>query len=294
MCLAVCVCHLFQTSLSQFPVSEMVVRRRYSDFHWLHERLCVVFPGVLIPRFPEKKMVGNRDSAFLEDRRKALEIYVVRSTAPCCQMTRVYDTTSLPCFLDGPFAEQNRSPLTVGDQHGLGCVPWGIAGGTVECGACGSQSCWSESNGVALTFLGATGMPLLRELQALAAAKDVVARMQARLSDGDSMLKYITDLVRVISVDADVDTSVGGDVDGVVDVMAMQGSRGGLVIKSDEVFMEHCARSSAALAQLTNSVIRSTAVMAARKGKRWCGVVAAYWRCRRCVSACSLTAVACS
>ena len=56
----------------------MSSRRRFSDFCWLHDRLCVVFPGVLIPRFPEKKMMGNMDGAFIEERRRALEIYLVR------------------------------------------------------------------------------------------------------------------------------------------------------------------------------------------------------------------------
>lgn len=64
------------TSLPQFPVKEMSVMRRYSDFLWLHGRLCTVFPGCLIPRFPEKKMVGNMDASFVEDRRAALENYI--------------------------------------------------------------------------------------------------------------------------------------------------------------------------------------------------------------------------
>lgn len=98
-----------QTSLPHFPVKEMTVQRRYSDFAWLHDRLCVSFPGVLIPRsvpypystsiishmrlwvrlvvwmcvehrFPEKKMVGNTDPQFVEERRRSLELYVVSLT----------------------------------------------------------------------------------------------------------------------------------------------------------------------------------------------------------------------
>jgi sorting nexin-1/2 len=81
------------TSLPQFPVHEMYVSRRYSDFHWLHQRLCVAFPGCLIPRFPEKKTVGNMEQSFVEDRRKGLEIYLVR---PMCLSLRRCAAVSLP------------------------------------------------------------------------------------------------------------------------------------------------------------------------------------------------------
>ena len=69
------------TSLAYFPIKEMTVQRRYSDFEWLHHRLCVAYPGVLIPRFPEKKMVGNMTSEFVEERQHSLELYVVRVLA---------------------------------------------------------------------------------------------------------------------------------------------------------------------------------------------------------------------
>ncbi|CAE7828947.1 Snx2, partial [Symbiodinium sp. KB8] len=64
------------TSLPQFPRKEMSVSRRYRDFLWLHTRLCIKYPGNVIPRFPVKKMMGNLDSEFVENRRESLETYI--------------------------------------------------------------------------------------------------------------------------------------------------------------------------------------------------------------------------
>lgn len=66
------------TSLDVFPRKDMAVARRYSDFVWLHQRLCYVFPGVIIPPVPAKKLVGNMEESFIEERRSGLEEYINR------------------------------------------------------------------------------------------------------------------------------------------------------------------------------------------------------------------------
>lgn len=43
-------------------------KRRFSEFHQLHECLMARWPGIPIPFVPEKKAIGNKDLAFLQDR----------------------------------------------------------------------------------------------------------------------------------------------------------------------------------------------------------------------------------
>lgn len=50
------------------------VRRRFSDFLWLHNALTIEFPACIIPPLPEKHRLqlvkGNRfDPLFIEQRR---------------------------------------------------------------------------------------------------------------------------------------------------------------------------------------------------------------------------------
>lgn len=49
------------------------VRRRFSDFDWLRGILMYRFHGVAIPCLPPKKLVGNQNNTFIEERRQGLE-----------------------------------------------------------------------------------------------------------------------------------------------------------------------------------------------------------------------------
>ena len=69
---------------SQFTIYEVytesmhwLVYRRYSDFDWLRSILCKLFPRILIPPIPGKK-VGNRrfEQDFIEKRMKFLQIFM--------------------------------------------------------------------------------------------------------------------------------------------------------------------------------------------------------------------------
>jgi len=50
--------------------------RRYKEFFALRNVLLQRWPGVYIPAIPEKKMVGNKDDDFVEERRTLLERFM--------------------------------------------------------------------------------------------------------------------------------------------------------------------------------------------------------------------------
>lgn len=50
--------------------------RRYSEFYALREALAQRWPGVYIPAIPEKKLMGNKDDKFVEERRCLLERFM--------------------------------------------------------------------------------------------------------------------------------------------------------------------------------------------------------------------------
>jgi len=54
------------------------VCRRYSDFEWLRDCLCKQFPGMCIPPLPPKRMWGNFEELFVEERRVDLERFLNR------------------------------------------------------------------------------------------------------------------------------------------------------------------------------------------------------------------------
>lgn len=50
--------------------------RRFSEFFALREALASRWPGVYIPAIPEKKLMGNKDDKFVEERRALLERFM--------------------------------------------------------------------------------------------------------------------------------------------------------------------------------------------------------------------------
>lgn len=50
--------------------------RRFSEFFALKEALAVRWLGVYIPAIPEKKLMGNKDDKFVEERRAMLERFM--------------------------------------------------------------------------------------------------------------------------------------------------------------------------------------------------------------------------
>lgn len=58
---------------SEGPFEEM---RRFKEFYALKVALAARWPGVYIPALPEKKLVGNKDEKFIEERRSLLERFM--------------------------------------------------------------------------------------------------------------------------------------------------------------------------------------------------------------------------
>lgn len=52
------------------------VRRRFSDFDWLRDILVARFHGIAVPLMPEKRMVGNNNKGFIEERMQGLENFL--------------------------------------------------------------------------------------------------------------------------------------------------------------------------------------------------------------------------
>ena len=50
--------------------------RRYNEFFILRNGLIQRWPGIYIPSIPEKKMIGNKDEQFVEERRNLLERFM--------------------------------------------------------------------------------------------------------------------------------------------------------------------------------------------------------------------------
>ncbi|TDH66809.1 hypothetical protein CCR75_000079 [Bremia lactucae] len=65
-----------KTNCSYFPCTTAQVKRRFSDFEWLQQRLLMHFRGTIIPPLPEKRWTGNMDATFVEERRQALEHFI--------------------------------------------------------------------------------------------------------------------------------------------------------------------------------------------------------------------------
>ena len=88
-----------RTELPQYSCSEFFVRRRYRDFVWLRQRLCIAFPGVIVPPLPEVDSLRTEDrfsSAFIQRRQAGLQLFL-RRVAGHRQLARSAD---LQTFLE--------------------------------------------------------------------------------------------------------------------------------------------------------------------------------------------------
>lgn len=52
------------------------VKRRFSDLDWMHNQLLTKYKGFIIPSRPEKKVLGNNEEKFVEERRVSMEKYL--------------------------------------------------------------------------------------------------------------------------------------------------------------------------------------------------------------------------
>jgi hypothetical protein len=68
---------IFSSSFVMFTIKtvplDWEVRRRYSDFKWLRDRLVISFPGRYVPPVPKKKSRGRMEENFVLRRKYSLE-----------------------------------------------------------------------------------------------------------------------------------------------------------------------------------------------------------------------------
>ena len=91
------------------PKFNWFVNRRYSDFVWLREALCSLFPTTLIPQLPKKK-IGNRrfEEDFIEKRLKGLQFFLDEILKNEILKTADPLVTFLSCAERGFFEQQMK------------------------------------------------------------------------------------------------------------------------------------------------------------------------------------------
>lgn len=55
---------------------EWECKRRFNEFYLLQEALSKRWPGIVLPKCPPKKAMGNKDTIFLQERRFYLERFM--------------------------------------------------------------------------------------------------------------------------------------------------------------------------------------------------------------------------
>ena len=58
------------------PLKGFSVERRYSDFLALRQEMMKDYPGYVIPPIPAKKIAGNADPAFIQERKGELQEFL--------------------------------------------------------------------------------------------------------------------------------------------------------------------------------------------------------------------------
>ncbi|XP_067101472.1 sorting nexin-29 [Osmerus mordax] len=105
--------HVYQVYIRILD-NEWNVYRRYTEFRALHSHLRTQFPQVDTFNFPPKKALGNKDSKFVEERRKQLQSYLrivmnkLIQTLPefSARPTKETLLQLLPFCLDTPLASE--------------------------------------------------------------------------------------------------------------------------------------------------------------------------------------------
>lgn len=139
------------TSLGHFTIKEATVQRRYRDFVWLHDRLCTIYPGVVIPPVPGKRIVGNMEDSFVEARRQALMEYLSRVV----HHPRLVQSFDVSTFL---------TASTDGLEALKSIIETGVSRGQMDLAAAGAKEAFSNfftsiSSSVSPLFDSRAGIP---------------------------------------------------------------------------------------------------------------------------------------
>ena len=83
--------------------------KRYSDFYALRQKLIERWPGIFIPSLPPKKLVGNKESQFIESRCKMLNTF---SQKLLCNFNYLFKSEEFKIFLQSNDVEKDMNKLT--------------------------------------------------------------------------------------------------------------------------------------------------------------------------------------
>ena len=90
--------HVVYTVKGKDDISEYESIRRYKDFFALRGILQTRWPGCYVPAIPPKQATGNHDAIFVEQRRKALELFLKQ----VADIKHIYESDEFQLFIRGP------------------------------------------------------------------------------------------------------------------------------------------------------------------------------------------------
>jgi sorting nexin-1/2 len=103
--------------LAQGRLTQSSVIRRFSDFVWLHDALIAnsKIQGILIPPLPDKVLLGRFEGEFVEERRRALELFLFR----CLSHPELRKIEELKVFLTGSDAQFQQAKAGKSNNNSL-------------------------------------------------------------------------------------------------------------------------------------------------------------------------------
>jgi len=104
--------YIIYTVRGSDKLGEFDCLRRYHEFNTLRELLVNRWPGCYIPPLPEKKMTGNMNPVFIEDRRKSLETFLSQLT----ETPYLYYGEELQTFLKSTTPDIEKTLATLPKQ----------------------------------------------------------------------------------------------------------------------------------------------------------------------------------
>lgn len=89
------------------------MRRRYSEFEWLEERLQKAHPDLTLPPLPPKRTLGRFRDDFLEQRRRGLQGFLNF----CASTPTLRDDPLVHLFCERPVEVRLRNSADCGERE---------------------------------------------------------------------------------------------------------------------------------------------------------------------------------
>ncbi|KZT56888.1 Vps5-domain-containing protein [Calocera cornea HHB12733] len=172
--------HTTTNSPNLFRKQSFSVLRRYSDFLWLYDNLCLNNPGVIVPPVPEKHSFGRFQETFVETRRQALNKCIQKIV----DHPLLYTDPALKLFLESDsFALDIKHRKTEGgvDRAAGGAGLMATIGSTLTGPKFIENDDWFENRKIYLDALES-------QFRGLIKAIDIVAKQRAEVVTAASEL----------------------------------------------------------------------------------------------------------